>query len=257
MGASFGGEGDAFRSFLRLPRPPMPRRQNTLGRSRKPAASPIGARAEGQARFPGRVPNPGLRTGCQCIHMRVRRAVVRPAHQLLVSTAAARQGMRTGRDARALPKSRDPEKRTPPARGRRHRLPAAARPRLRVRKRIRPMSRTAAATYTQGPTMTADSLSGKPARPRDPDRQAPPTPVRSAQPHAVPRPRPGVTRASVNRQVPAATRASPPSALREVETRRPAFQGRLWLYSPREASLGFRALAALPEGPGSIAAPTR
>lgn len=110
MGASFGGEGDAFRSFLRLPRPPMPRRQNTLGRSRKPAASPIDARAEGQARFPGRVPNAGLRTGCQCIHMRVRRAVVRPAHQLLVSTAAARQGMRTGRDARALPKSRDPEK---------------------------------------------------------------------------------------------------------------------------------------------------
>lgn len=87
MGGSFGGEGDAFRSFLRLPRPPMPRRQNTLGRSRKPAASPIDARAKGQARFPGRVPNPGLRTGCECIHMRVRRAVVRPAHQLLVSTA--------------------------------------------------------------------------------------------------------------------------------------------------------------------------
>lgn len=129
-----------------------------------------------------------------------------------------------------LPKPRSPEERTPPALGRRHLLPAAARPRLRVRKKITPMSKTAAARYTQGPTMTTDSPAVKPARPRDPDHQAPPTTVRPAQLHVVLRPRPGVTRASVNPQVLAAARVCH-SSTREVGTRRPGFQGRLWLYS--------------------------
>lgn len=69
------------------------------------------------------------------------------------------------------------------------------------------MSKTAAARYTHGPTMTTDSLAVKPARPRDPDRQAPPTTVRAAQPHAVLRPRPD----------PAAARACHTS-VQEVET---------------------------------------
>lgn len=82
------------------------------------------------------------------------------------------------------------------------------------------MSKTAAARYTHGPTMTTDSLAEKPARPRDPDCQAPPTTVRSAQPHAVLRPRPGVTgpQLTETRLLPvAAARACHPS-VRKVET---------------------------------------
>lgn len=138
-----------------------------------------------------------------------------------------------------LPKPRNSEKRTPPALGRRHLLPAAARPRLRVRKRIRPMSKTAAARYTQGPTMTTDSLAVKPARPRDPDRQAPPTTVRSAQPHAVLRPRPGVTGPQLTESGPGQpTRACHPSD-REVETRRPAFPSAAKSIGCTSRGLGF------------------
>lgn len=62
--------------------------------------------------------------------------------------------MRKSRDATAYQSPVTLKKRIPPTLGRRHLLPAAARPRLRVRKRIKPMSKTAAARYTQGPTMT-------------------------------------------------------------------------------------------------------
>lgn len=117
-----------------------------------------------------------------------------------------------------LPKPRNSEKRIPPALGRRHLLPAAARPRLRVRKRIRPMSKTAATRYTQGPTMTTGSGAAQPARLRDPDRQAPPTTVCPAQPLAELRPHPGLTWASVNCRVPDATFAYLLSAPK-VETR--------------------------------------
>lgn len=92
--------------------------------------------------------------------------------------------MRTSRDATAYQSPGTLKKRIPPTLGRRHLLPAAARPRLRVRKRIRPMSKTAATRYTQGPTMTTDSLAATPARLREPDRQAPPTTICPAQPLA-------------------------------------------------------------------------
>lgn len=99
------------------------------------------------------------------------------------------------------------------------------------------MSKTAAARYTHGPTMTTDSLAVKPARPRDPDRQAPPTTVRSAQTHAVLRPRPGVTGPQITK-----------SRLLPVPVT-PAF-GK-WRPEGQHFRLQLRALTALPEGSGS------
>ena len=109
------------------------------------------------------------------------------------------------------------------------------------------MSKTAAARYTQGPTMTTDSRAAQPARPRDPDRQAPPTTFRPAQPLAELRPRLGLDLS----QLAAAAFACHSSAL-EVEPQRPAFQGRLCLYGNMEASLQLRTLVALPGGQGSV-----
>lgn len=57
----------------------------------------------------------------------------------------------------SLLRLRRPENAAPRAMARRHLLPAASRPRLRVRKKIRPTSRAAATRYTTGATMTTAS----------------------------------------------------------------------------------------------------
>lgn len=68
-----------------------------------------------------------------------------------------------------LQRLRSLENTAPPTLERRHLLPAVVRPRLRVRKKIRPTSRAAATRYTTAATMTTASSRNGRLHPEAPD----------------------------------------------------------------------------------------